>query len=324
MTSQKIISITTSLLLLGCSHITDTHQNSSASSSSPKIEVGEDVLKEQKKTQALSSKNSSLPKSNTQNKPKSKKITNSKTQSNKRESKLDDTLKPSETRVKPNTPPSKKEPIKENDKNKTPPSKGQIKTKQQEAPSFKFPEFYAPEKYKHPLRNSKNLTFMIGEDSQGSYLYGEGPIVPGAYNKFLKYVEHYKSLGVNLERLMLHSPGGVLNEGIKIGEYLLDNNWTTDADKYMRCYSTCGFIYAAGIDKRIQTNAEIGFHRPYLPQVEDTPEFIQQVYNEYRGYWQAIGGSPELYNKFMRGYGREDMYILNTKNIKKYMHVEKY
>lgn len=187
-----------------------------------------------------------------------------------------------------------------------------------------FPDFYAPEKFGHPLQHSKKLTFMIGEDSQGSYLYGEGPIIEGAYDKFLKYVNHYQKLGINLDRLMLHSPGGVLNEGILIGEYILKNQWNTDADKYMRCYSTCGFIYAAGTKKRIQSGAEVGFHRPYLPNKADTPEFIEQVYKEYQNYWEAVSGSPALYNKFMREYGRDDMYILNNRNIQKYMIVEKY
>ncbi|WP_114766218.1 hypothetical protein [Vibrio rhodolitus] len=187
-----------------------------------------------------------------------------------------------------------------------------------------FPDFYAPEKFGHPLQHSKKLTFMIGEDSKGSYLYGEGPIIEGAYDKFLKYVNHYQKLGINLDRLMLHSPGGVLNEGILIGEYILKNQWNTDADKYMRCYSTCGFIYAAGSQKRIQSGAEVGFHRPYLPNKADTPEFIEQVYKEYQNYWKAVSGSPALYNKFMREYGRHDMYILNNRNIQKYMIVEKY
>ncbi|EJV9310918.1 hypothetical protein ACH7WW_000897 [Vibrio vulnificus] len=187
-----------------------------------------------------------------------------------------------------------------------------------------FPDFYAPEKFGHPLQHSKKLTFMIGEDSKGSYLYGEGPIIEGAYDKFLKYVNHYKKLGINLDRLMLHSPGGVLNEGILIGEYILKNQWNTDADKYMRCYSTCGFIYAAGTNKRIQSGAEVGFHRPYLPNKVDTPEFIEQVYKEYQNYWEAVSGSSALYNKFMREYGRDDMYILNNRNIQKYMIVEKY
>jgi hypothetical protein len=165
---------------------------------------------------------------------------------------------------------------------------------------------------------------MIGEDEHGHYLYGEGPIIEGAYDKFVAYVEHFKKQGVTLDRLMLHSPGGVLDEGILIGRFLLDNKWATDADKYMRCYSTCGFIYAAGDQKRIQTGAEIGFHRPYIPSKPDTPEFIEAVYKEYIGYWKVVDGDIDLYNKFMAEYGRDDMLILETHNIREYFSVEMY
>lgn len=323
-------------LLLGCSQSANVQQSRIEKLSTSNANLEEEKRKKVEESPTLSSKTKTQQISNnveTANHPRKK--TNSKKLGSDEISKSTEKSRP-KSKQSSNTekkisqqqagdkqlPPAQNtdgKPTEENHKASSSKSKADSTTHE-----FIFPEFYAPAKYKHPLRNTKNLTFMIGEDSEGSYLYGEGPIISGAYEKFLKYVEHYKSLGVHLDRLMLHSPGGVLNEGIKIGEYLLDNNWKTDADKYMRCYSTCGFIYAAGVSKRIQDGAEVGFHRPYLPQVEDTPEFIEQVYNEYQGYWRAVGGSPELYNKFMREYGREDMYILNTHNIRRYMHVEKY
>ncbi len=332
------VSTALGLLLIGCSQSTNIQQSPIGQSSPLKSNPEEARDNKTESIQTLSSKTATKPV------PKNvEKVTHARGKDNSQKVVKGKTNKPIEKALPENVQPSNadkkssqklaedKQPTPAQDtndnlteKNRKPLSskpKSKANTAVQE---FIFPEFYAPTKYKHPLRNTKNLTFMIGEDSEGSYLYGEGPIISGAYEKFLKYVEHYKSLGIHLDRLMLHSPGGVLNEGIKIGEYLLDNNWKTDADKYMRCYSTCGFIYAAGVSKRIQDGAEVGFHRPYIPQVEDTPEFIERVYNEYQGYWRAVGGSPELYNKFMREYGREDMYILNTHNIRRYMHVEKY
>ncbi|CAK1692405.1 ATP-dependent protease ClpP protease subunit [Vibrio crassostreae] len=222
----------------------------------------------------------------------------------------------------------KKEPELTNEKpleqKKKTPKKSPVENDNSRHQPLVFPEFYAPEKYKHPLRHSKKLNFMIGEDSKGSYLYGEGPIVPGAFEKFIAYVNHYRNQGIDLKRFMLHSPGGVLDEGLKIGEYILQNNWNTDADKYMRCYSTCGFIYAAGSTKYIQAGAEVGFHRPYIPGVADTPEFIDEVYKKYQTYWESVGGNKDLYDKFMSEYGRDEMLILKTNNIDNYIPVEKY
>lgn len=185
-------------------------------------------------------------------------------------------------------------------------------------------EFKAPATYDHPLQYSERLTFMLGEDDKGHYLYGEGPITKDAFDKFMKYVNYYKGQNINLDRLMLHSPGGLVNQGLRIGEYIKKNSWATDLDKYMKCYSSCGFIYSAGVAKRFQEGAEVGYHRPYLPSQKDTPEFIEQVYNDYQPYWDMVDGDPKLYNKFMKDYGRDEMYILTEQDIEQYMTVEKY
>ncbi len=190
-------------------------------------------------------------------------------------------------------------------------------------PSYSF-DVRAPEQFKHPLQFSNKLNFMLGEDEQGFYLYGEGPITKDAYRKFLAYVKHYKNKNIDLDRLMLHSPGGFVNEGLKIGQYIHNHNWSTDADKYMKCYSSCGFIYAAGVSKKIQKGAEVGFHRPYIPNKPDTDDFIRRVYSDYQPYWNLVEGDMGLYNKFMSDYGREEMYILNSENINKYMKSEVY
>ena len=186
------------------------------------------------------------------------------------------------------------------------------------------PNFLAPEKFQHPLQTSEKLVFMLGEDDQGNYLYSEGAITDGAYDKFLRYVDHYAKTGVKLDRLMMHSPGGMLAEGIRIGQYVRDNNWTTDLDKHMRCYSSCAMIYVAGVNKRMQRGAEVGYHRPYLPGVPDTPELVQQVYQDYQPYWHSVHGDPLLYDNFMKNYGRDEMLVLTAETATKYMIIEKY
>lgn len=191
-------------------------------------------------------------------------------------------------------------------------------------PQKPSPNIKAPSKFNHPLDDATNLIFMLGEDESGYYLYGEGALLTGAYDKFLKYVNFYSQQNIELNRLMLHSPGGIVNEGLKIGYYLRENKWITDSDKYMKCYSTCGFVFASGVEKRIQGGAEVGFHRPYLVNEADTQEFIQQVYQDYLPFWNYIQGDQKLYHDFMTNYGRDDMLILDTKTIKQYMVVEFY
>ncbi|EEX94160.1 hypothetical protein VIOR3934_15271 [Vibrio orientalis CIP 102891 = ATCC 33934] len=184
-------------------------------------------------------------------------------------------------------------------------------------------EIQAPPSFKHPLVSSEKLYFMLGEDQKGNYLYAEGPVVEGAYDDFIKYVRHFESRGIHLDRFMMHSNGGLLNEGLKIGTYIHDNNWTTDADANIQCYSSCGMIYASGVNKRMQSGAKVGFHRPYYSNKPDTPELIIEVYQSYQPYWDYIQGNEKLYDRFMT-YDRNEMYVLDADTINNYMQSEIY
>lgn len=185
-------------------------------------------------------------------------------------------------------------------------------------------EMQAPVKYHHPVRDAKELTIMLGEDQQGYYLYAEGPIQQGAYNKFIKYVDFYKQQHVKLQRFMMHSNGGLMNEGLQIGNYLHQNGWTTDLDEHMRCYSSCAFIYMGGTHKRFQHGAQLGFHRPYLPNEPDSSEMIAALYTFYSPYWKKVRGSQQLYDQFMMHYGRDNLLMLSDKTVGKYVSVVRY
>jgi hypothetical protein len=77
------------------------------------------------------------------------------------------------------------------------------------------PNFMAPAKFNHPLQPKDDvvnqLTFMLGEDNKGFYLYAEGAIDKGAYENFTKYIAHYKKQNIELNRFMMHSPGGLVS-----------------------------------------------------------------------------------------------------------------
>ena len=182
----------------------------------------------------------------------------------------------------------------------------------------------APAKLKHPVNDSLEMMFLIARDDEGDYLYGEGAITLSTYMNFIKVVNKYKDRGVDLKRLMMHSPGGTMSSGQKIATYLHSNGWTTDSSKHMRCYSACGFIFASGTKKRMEPGAEIGFHRPYIPDQADTPEFIEATYYRYLDFWIEIGGTRELYDEFMLNYSRDDMLILKSNTINNHFKVEKY
>jgi hypothetical protein len=203
------------------------------------------------------------------------------------------------------------------------PSPKKPKAPKPKAPSEQ-PSIKAPKQYNHPLDDSDKMVFMMGTDDYGRYLYGEGAIAPGTYKKFLKYVAYYKEQGTPVSRLMMNSPGGSMREGILIGEYLHENNWTTDSDKHMSCYSSCGIIYMGGVKKRMQSGAQVGFHRPYMPGQADTPAFIKDMYHTYKPYWEYVNGSPLLYDEFMTKYDRDMMLVIMAETARQFINVEVY
>jgi hypothetical protein len=98
-----------------------------------------------------------------------------------------------------------------------------------------------------------------------------GEIVAGDYQKFLKLAN--QKIGA---RVILSSPGGDLNEAVKIAELVSRLNINTEVPKGEICASACFFIWINGerrVARKINSNSDkvsLGLHRPYLsnPTVE--------------------------------------------------------
>jgi hypothetical protein len=62
--------------------------------------------------------------------------------------------------------------------------------------------------------------------------------------------------------LYLNSPGGDLHEAMAIGRWVRKIGMTTLVLPTGRCYSSCVYIFAAGLHKTV--TGQVGIHRPYL------------------------------------------------------------
>ncbi|NOH24307.1 hypothetical protein [Vibrio europaeus] len=174
--------------------------------------------------------------------------------------------------------------------------------------------------YKPDTDDSKNkLAFILGTERDGTeYLYAEGPIEKGAYQEFIQAVSKYQSLGKNPSKFVIHTPGGMLSEGLKIGTYIRKHGWTTQVDSFVSAASTGGFIFVSGTTQIIKGEGSIGFHRPFIPSLPDTPELIDEVRIKYRPYWKSMNGTSELYEKMM-SMSRNEMFYVNKLNADKYL-----
>lgn len=164
-----------------------------------------------------------------------------------------------------------------------------------------------------------SLIFLLGVEPDGSeYLYAEGPINEGAYDEFIGAVDHYHAKGHTPTKFVIHTPGGVVAEGLKIGAYIRKHGWSTQVDTVVSAASTGGFIFISGVTQIIKGEGAVGFHRPYVSNKPDTSAFIEQVKRKYRPYWKSMGATPELYEKMM-ATDRNALFYVTKSNADLYL-----
>ena len=83
------------------------------------------------------------------------------------------------------------------------------------------------------------------------------------------------------ETLCLNSPGGDLNEGIKIANYVYEYYTSTEVPSNARCESACAVIFLASRDPRIDPAGTVGLHAPKLtlPKGDFTEKDVEKAYD---------------------------------------------
>ena len=177
-------------------------------------------------------------------------------------------------------------------------------------------KYFAPKRY--TTRPNQKMNFMVGYNSDGSaFLYLEGEFNVNTYKNFLHYLNESD---MDFKEIKINSNGGVMATAMQIGAYVYKHKWNTGVDKEMRCLSACSFVYFAGKSKSLQGGAIVGLHRPYMPNVADTPQSIRKTKRAYLGYWNYIHASKSVYDEMM-DVDRDNLFILNRKNINDYVDV---
>lgn len=72
----------------------------------------------------------------------------------------------------------------------------------------------------------------------------------------------------NVNHIKLRSPGGYKHEGLAIAEIVFDNKHRLVTEAIGHCESMCAVIWIAADKHVYNSNAEIGFHLSYVPDVQ--------------------------------------------------------
>lgn len=96
--------------------------------------------------------------------------------------------------------------------------------------------------------------------TSGGILKLVGTIEPGAADRFKAEID---ARGEYIKTVTLNSPGGVVEEAIRIGELLRARGYDTLVEGGAICASSCPLVFASGVGRTAAPNAAIGVHQMY-------------------------------------------------------------
>lgn len=121
--------------------------------------------------------------------------------------------------------------------------------------------------------------------------------------------------------IFLNSPGGDVEEAMKIGRYFKKNEFSVSVAYGDSCYSSCVFLLAGGVDRHAV--GKVGVHRPYFGSLDKSlstsqiKEFREKINLNLKSYLTEMDINPSLV-EVMNSYPPENMKILNNEELRTY------
>ncbi len=123
-----------------------------------------------------------------------------------------------------------------------------------------------------------------------------GEIKRGDYDKLLNFVQQDIFRYENSRGIVLSSPGGDIEEAIKIARFVKNTYKEAFVGQYAgKCISACFFIYASAIERLGDFRKVIGIHRPYIDpsymkamSLRDAELYQKNILNVARQYLQDM------------------------------------
>lgn len=141
------------------------------------------------------------------------------------------------------------------------------------------------------------LDFTLHEDPKlGALVVMHGPIEPGDAGRLDAFLD---SLDQPLGAVAINSPGGVVGEALSIGRSLRERELDTLVLSGMYCFSSCPYVLAGGISRRVSENGLVGLHQHYYETPGYMPvyfavEDIQRGQGETLSYLIEMGIDPAV------------------------------
>jgi hypothetical protein len=130
----------------------------------------------------------------------------------------------------------------------------------------------------------------------GDVILVSGRIGVGDSERFTSFLE---GMPARPQMVALHSPGGIVQEALKIGRRIRNEGLTSGVLSGAYCMSSCPYLLAGGLERTVSLNAIVGVHQHYYEQPKLLPvvfavEQIQSAQGETMEFLIEMGVDPSL------------------------------
>lgn len=139
------------------------------------------------------------------------------------------------------------------------------------------------------------VTFELGEDGR---LAATGTIDPGSAERFAAEIA---KRGTYVKTVVLHSPGGSVQDAIRIGRLIRERKFNTQVEDGSYCASSCPLILAGGVERIAGPKAAIGVHQIFAAAniagagLADGMNSAQRISAECQRYLRDMGVDSQVW-----------------------------
>lgn len=176
------------------------------------------------------------------------------------------------------------------------------------------------------------MAFSVGTktDDGRDRIYAVGAITDGTADNFKRFLDAHSELGPG-SVVVFHSPGGIVTEGMAMGEVIRAKSFETTAaqrdfsaaadpnhpspDTPGICASACSFAFLGGVARTVPAGSVYGVHDAFLerqPQKdEDLLDMGQRIAGDIALYLNKMGADPRLLTTLTRyNSNKGEMFIM--------------
>ena len=145
-----------------------------------------------------------------------------------------------------------------------------------------------------PYRSTGDMPTRLSFEIKGETLTLTGQIADGDAARLADYL---KTNPQTLSHIRLNSPGGSVRDALIIGREIRENTYDTLMGATDICLSACPYVLAAGTNRTIHEDAQVGVHQHYFGTNSALPAFlavedIQRGQGEVMAYLDEMGVDP--------------------------------